>query len=278
VVSNNNANPNTGDDAGGSPKDKEKSASNPSSNTSNSRPEISQPKTNANAKESSESDKHWLDYATAIFAFIAAVGAIFAAIFSGWQASVAEDTEKRQLRAYVIVKSAAFAKDDSGKLKFGRQYPGGKELLIYYTVSNEGVTPAYDVFRQITVEYPFANRFNFDYTDGTAAYVSKEHTFGPIITRAFSDEEVSDILKGGEDGGKLLVFAGRITYKDIFERPWPTFFCFAYLASPEPKFTLPTLERQRYTELCQVEGDTGQHRSTDRNRLAMRFERFKAVA
>jgi hypothetical protein len=169
--------------------------------------------------------------------FIAAAGAIAAAAFTGWQAWIAQDTEKRQLRAYVIVKSAEFARDNSGNLKFGREFPGGKELLIYYTVSNEGVTPAYDVFRQITVEYPFANTLNFNVTDGTAAYISKEHTFGPIITRAYTPDEINDISKGGEGGAKLLVFAGRITYKDIFERPWPTFFCFAYLSSPEPKFT-----------------------------------------
>jgi hypothetical protein len=45
--------------------------------------------------------RHWLDYATAGLAMVAAIAAAAAAGFSAWQASITRDSEKRQLRAYV---------------------------------------------------------------------------------------------------------------------------------------------------------------------------------
>ena len=171
-----------------------------------------------------------LDYVTTISACIAAVGAIAAAVFTWWQASIAKDAEVRQLRAYLIVKSAKFARDETGSLKFGRVgQDGSAELLIYYDVSNEGVTPAYDVFRKIEVEYPFEGKIAFGYTDGTSAYISKDHTFGPVRTRAFSKLEIDSIMAGG---AKPLVFAGQILYRDIFGNVWPTNFCFWHVAHP----------------------------------------------
>jgi hypothetical protein len=47
--------------------------------------------------------KHLLDYITAAFAFAAAVGGVWAVIAATRQASIAGDTERRQLRAYVYM-------------------------------------------------------------------------------------------------------------------------------------------------------------------------------
>jgi hypothetical protein len=169
--------------------------------------------------------KHWLDYATAGFAFVAAIAACFAAGFTGWQAWIAKDGEHRQLRAYLIAKGARFDRDQAGQLKFGRTLADGRsELLILYDLSNDGATPAYDVFRRVDVEFPFKNEFHFDYTDGTTAYVPKEFTFGPIVTRPFTKDEIRSI----EAGSVPLVFAGRILYRDIFGKQWPTNFCFLH--------------------------------------------------
>ncbi len=146
------------------------------------------------------------------------------------QIDVAKDSLQKQLRAYIVVKSATIAKDDSGKFKLGRTDSlGRRELFIYYEISNEGATPAYNVFRSVTIEYPFDGKISFDYTDGTAAYVVKQQQFGPIITRGFTDDERELIAKGVE---KPLVFAGQITYRDIFDREWPTNFCFRYIKTP----------------------------------------------
>jgi len=45
--------------------------------------------------------KHWLDYATALCALIAAIAAIFAAMFGWYQGQVARDGEIWQLRPYI---------------------------------------------------------------------------------------------------------------------------------------------------------------------------------
>jgi len=60
--------------------------------------------------------KHWLDYATALFAFIAACGAIGAAVYSQRQAAIASDAEEKSLRAYVWFDSATKISIDGGKL------------------------------------------------------------------------------------------------------------------------------------------------------------------
>lgn len=168
-------------------------------------------------------------YAGTALTSITAIGAIAAAIFTGWQAWIAQDTEHRQLRAYLIVKSATFAKDDTGRFKIWKTFPDGRSaLMIYYDVSNEGSTPAYDVFRRITVEFPYdGQKIEFGYTDGTAAYVSRDQTFGPVITRPFTNTEIDAISSGS---GNPFIFAGQITYRDIFGNMWPTNFCFMYAA------------------------------------------------
>ena len=81
-----------------------------------------------------DNTKHWLEYLTAISALIAATAAIFAAIFSGLQASVANDTERRQLRAYVNIGS----KDElSNFVENGKAHVQG-------VAENVGQTPVYD--------------------------------------------------------------------------------------------------------------------------------------
>jgi hypothetical protein len=155
----------------------------------------------------------------------AAVGAALAAAASAYQGWVARDTEERQLRAYVIVKSAWFEKDEKKKeIKLAETNSAGNSaLLIYYEVSNEGQTPAYEVAKRITVDYPRKDNITFDYTDGTAAYMGKQQVFGPVVTRAFTPDELNSIFAGQQP---YLIFAGQITYRDIFGREWPTNFCF----------------------------------------------------
>jgi hypothetical protein len=176
------------------------------------------------------------DHVTQILAWVAAaagalaaVAGIASAILSGWQAWIAKDNEHRQLRAYVIVTAARFAKDDSGRLQYGLTDAQGRhELLIYYDVVNEGQTPAYDVMKLIDIEFPFTGKIEFKYTDGTAAYLPKEPTFGPVRTKYFTDDEIKSISSGSVE----LVFAGQIKYRDVFGDQWPTNFCFVHDAAP----------------------------------------------
>jgi hypothetical protein len=157
------------------------------------------------------------------------------AIFTGWYAFTASDTETRQLRAYIIVNNARFSRNPAGGLKYGLiAANGAKELLIYYDVINEGNTPAYDVLRVIGIREPFfSKKLELNYTDGTAAYISKTQTFGPIRTAGFLPDQIDKIISGKAP----LIFAGKITYRDIFDNTWPTNFCFIYVARPvEPSF------------------------------------------
>src|SRR5262249_16531108 len=52
-------------------------------------------------KAASGERKHWLDYATAFLTLAAAGGAITAAVFTGWQATTADQGLRDSNRAYV---------------------------------------------------------------------------------------------------------------------------------------------------------------------------------
>jgi hypothetical protein len=145
----------------------------------------------------------------------------------------AQDTERRQLRAYIIATKAEFERNDKGAIKLGDGANGLHPLLIDYELQNEGVTPGYAVETLVDVEFPAAEHVKFDYTVGIAAYMPKQRLFGPIVTRHFSDEERNQILSGD----KPLLFAGQVTYRDIFGSKWPTNFCFLHTKWPtEPRF------------------------------------------
>lgn len=177
--------------------------------------------------------KHWLEYAIFAFVILTAAATAAAAWYARQQSLIAADTEQRQLRAYVVVTAARFATDEAGHFKFGLTNSVGRELLIYYDVSNEGVTPAYDLQKAVDVEYPFTGKVSFNVTDGTPAYLTKKHTFGPIRTAYFTDDQIKTI----SEGKVPFVFAGRISYRDIFGNYWPTYFCFMYVGRPiEPGF------------------------------------------
>jgi hypothetical protein len=76
--------------------------------------------------------KHPLEWAIAVMLLFTLIATGAAAYYTRNQWLTADDQEKRSLRAYLIVTSARFAKDDSGKLKFGVTGPDGRhELLIY---------------------------------------------------------------------------------------------------------------------------------------------------
>jgi|SRR5271157_1493688 len=92
--------------------------------------EIHEPNACTKPCKTNETDKHWLDYATGFFAFVAAIGAIAAAIFTGWQAWVASDAKMRQLRAYLIVGHGPLVMTDTN-------------ASVKIKIMHGGVTPAY---------------------------------------------------------------------------------------------------------------------------------------
>jgi hypothetical protein len=91
--------------------------------------------------------KHWLDYATAVFAFVAAVAACVAAGMASHQNSIASDSERRQLRAYVSMVAIS--------LEAGRHNGGEMVWNTEAVWRNSGATPArgLQVFSNIAATY-----------------------------------------------------------------------------------------------------------------------------
>jgi hypothetical protein len=73
-------------------------------------------------KATSGERKHWLDYATAFLTLAAAGGAITAAVFTGWQATTADQGLRDSNRAYVHSTNFRFvhygAKNESGRTQW----------------------------------------------------------------------------------------------------------------------------------------------------------------
>src|SRR5262249_5133533 len=73
-------------------------------------------------KAAGEAKTHWLDYATAFVTLAAAGGAITAAVFTGWQATTADQGLRDSNRAYVHSTNFRFvhygAKIESGRMQW----------------------------------------------------------------------------------------------------------------------------------------------------------------
>jgi hypothetical protein len=110
---------------------REPSTDQPNAQTILSSTKVIEAKASRESRKSCSGDKHWLDYVTAIFAFLAAIGGIFAAIFTGKQARIASDTEQRQFRAYVHPTEIGIVIDDPG------------HVTVHVRYRNFGQTPAF---------------------------------------------------------------------------------------------------------------------------------------
>jgi hypothetical protein len=185
--------------------------------------------TNSDHHPSVEKITRWkvAEFILVVLVFLATATAAY---YTRQQWLTADDQEKRSLRAYMIVTGAKFERDQSGRFKFGlTDANGASELLVDFDISNEGVTPAYNVEQIVAIEYPFHGTISKWYTRGIAAYVAKQQTLGPIRTQYFTKDQIEAFSSGK---GPVLLFAGQMTYYDIFKRKWPTNFCFIYAPAP----------------------------------------------
>lgn len=167
--------------------------------------------------------KHWLDYAVFVAAFIAALGGIAAAGFTWKQVWIAEDTSKKQLRAYLSVRVPPSALQNFGE---------GKTAHIQGIIDNIGETPAYKAawmsginVSENTMKIRFAyNDCNTIMSQADIAewFIAKQPAF-PDKDRSvpFSKKEVDDI----EAGKAAVYFNGRVCYLDIFEEVQAVDFC-----------------------------------------------------
>jgi hypothetical protein len=182
--------------------------------------------------------KHWLDYAVFTAAVLAAIGAIAAAGFTAWQASIADeqlevakDTAKRQLRAYLSVSAPGNAV---------RNFEEGKVAHVTVQLDNGGLTPPYKGawHSGITVEENGNNatvrRAVFEPCTNILGHpAAPEWTIGKQQTFAekdriqggaripFTKDEINDV----KSAKASIYFSGRICYLDIFDEIQAIDFC-----------------------------------------------------
>jgi len=142
VVSNNNTSPNTNENANDPADDQNHRADDPRPDAATAR---SPAKPGSERSDSDNAYKHWLDYAVGIFAFIAAIGGVAAAIFSGWQAIVANQALVVSNRPWISVEP---------KLLSGLSYDstGDGHITIGFDLKNVGHSPA-DIITPVSSKF-----------------------------------------------------------------------------------------------------------------------------
>ena len=157
-----------------------------------------------NTKATGGPRKHWLDYATAFLTLAAAGGAITAAVFTGWQATTADQGLRDSNRAYVHSTNFRFvhygAKNGSGRTQWSISplientgNTGTRGMLMNSMIGTAG-----DADFDSLEKTPFAPALILPKSEVTGAVVS---TDGPGL----------DLLRSGG-----LIAMGIIKYADIF--------------------------------------------------------------
>ena len=158
---------------------------------------------------------------TEIFALVAAIAGSFAALFTGWQASTASDTEERQLRPYMsisIKESEANVTQDGGTV--GIQ----PHMKVFGSTPAGGVGPMWEL--QVA-EYPM-NNDHFLYRcvklpmTTTAVLAPGEPETMEKKTIELSKDDVSAI----RSGTKIIYIDGSVVYYDSFSKVRWSNFCF----------------------------------------------------
>jgi hypothetical protein len=175
-------------------------------------------------------------YTVLTFLLLAASGytAYEATIASGAatrQAAVAEDTEKRQLRAYI----GLIPPPDNQIIN---NFTPPTKPTVHLTPKNFGLTPAYEARHETgsgVFVYPLPK--SFLYPIQKAATPPNPITIFPgnfdiagintNWTRALSSDEIASIQ---DDRAERLYFWGTVSYRDAFGDPHYTNFCISFYA------------------------------------------------
>jgi hypothetical protein len=206
--------------AAGSATKKQTGTDNPSLQAIASRFEVHQPPANTESAKANRGDKHWLDYATVFLSFVAAIGAILAAIFSGYQGWVARDTEERQLRPYlyVIPADSSVTTQADGSVQVSLQ----PQVKVFGLTMAGGVNPQWELK---IADYPMADNFTFNYfsphTKTNAVAAPNEPYRMPPKTIIINKDDVAAM-----HAGKKRIYAeGTVLYYDAFRHLLWTNFC-----------------------------------------------------
>jgi hypothetical protein len=171
-------------------------------------------------------EKHWLEYAIFFFVVLTAGGTMAAAYYTRQQYIVADDAEKRQLRAYV------------GILQHGMDHFGDQNQVIKTSTKNYGLTPARDLYIDPQQQHWDVVRLNapvFSPAMVNPPNVKNTFTLFPsqeshyyFHGNALSRQQI-DLVRDGTEY-ELLVW-GIVYYKDVFDVSHSTRYCWSFRGS-----------------------------------------------
>lgn len=182
-------------------------------------------------KDSQQPRRDGYDKANTFILACTLIAAGLAAGFTGWQASIAQDQERRTLRAYVIVKTELTTRSD------------GTTPYIKLTAENMGQTPAYNLFFATTAfieggsEPERVRYIPIDCREDAAHQreVSEGQTFSK---EAFTGSGISSFIHNIKtmneafgDSQKVVAY-GRVCYRDIFREIHSVRLCYEW-TSPD---------------------------------------------
>ena len=158
------------------------------------------------------------------------------------QIGVAKDTEKRQLRAYIVITDFSVVCPDCGDDTGGPPWPFRN--TVRYKVENSGQTPAYHVRNTsywITVDEvgPYAviaDDFAYEDVNLVEDKFYGEIDVGRDKNRDSGGEikaEAIPIFKSAVNKEKSLFIYGHVDYCDIFNEPHSTAFCYRYMPNSD---------------------------------------------
>jgi hypothetical protein len=186
-----------------------------------------------------------------ILTAIIMIASVCTAIYSRWQATIADDTEKRSLRAYIgidnekFILNCAACDDPTKQTDIARGFTDDNALFM--EIKNYGHTPAFDAigyFNWKDAPYGTELRSDFPYADGSQVGV-------PGTVFVINPEETShggdllepgdvDLIRRARSHQITLYLYGHIDYTDVFKCRDALKFCFRYApdAKPEHRFGL----------------------------------------
>ena len=172
-------------------------------------------------KDSQHPRRDGYDKANTLILACTLVAAGLAAGFTGWQASIAHDQERRTLRAYVVLDAELVAQRDTG------------QPVIHFKVENMGQTPVYDLYfdLRMSLAQPLYNgppaepavvvdcsrpRLFVESSAGNTFSKTSSYETEPM----WSDPDIETIASLFQREAKPAVF-GTACYRDVFNR-WHT--------------------------------------------------------
>jgi hypothetical protein len=176
----------------------------------------------------SSNDKFWVSFGTliiAIFTAILGVGTAFLFLATRQLARGAEDTARRQLRAYV-----------SSAPDYIFNFNPATVAQMRYTMRNHGQTPAYGLSHSAAVDiFPFPLPPNFDFPQlpphqqSSPVLHQNDSVYGIVFaSRNFDIAEINAAV--ANNGFRIYVF-GTVRYMDAFGVRRCTRFCRSVIGS-----------------------------------------------